>query len=213
MSEFRPKEHLIINEMIKLSGLKLEVQHYKATSRNYAILVPPLEDGATMNNQIISMLFELLISLGWNVLRFNFTKSSNRPIAHLHEANAVLDWYIGNIKTDLSLVCGYASGAALALELLMRRPEINYFIALALNIHAPANLFSGPCAKPGLFIHGSRDKIAPLAKVQEIVRRLQAQNSNIQLQIYEDDHFFKQYHHLIKQNIKEYLLDLEHYAQ
>ena len=84
-----------------------------------------------MNNQIISMLFELLISLGWNVLRFNFTKSSNRPIAHLHEANAVLDWYIGNIKTDLSLVCGYASGAALALELLMRRPEINYFIALA----------------------------------------------------------------------------------
>ena len=58
------------------------------------------------------------------------------------------------------------------MKLLMRRPEIEGFVAVA----APANRFDfsflAPCPRSGLFIHGDLDRVAPLKEVIEQIDKL-----------------------------------------
>jgi len=63
-------------------------------------------------------------------------------------------------------------GSWIAMKLLMRRPEIEGFVAIA----APANRFDfsflAPCPRSGLFIHGDLDRVAPLKEVIEQIDKL-----------------------------------------
>ena len=51
------------------------------------------------------------------------------------------------------------------MQFLMRRPEIEGFISIA----PPANRFDfsflAPCPSSGLFVHGDKDRVAPLKEV------------------------------------------------
>jgi len=61
------------------------------------------------------------------------------------------------------------------MQLLMRRPEIEGFIAVA----PPANRFDfsflAPCPSSGLFIHGDQDRVAPLKEVTSLIEKLKTQ--------------------------------------
>jgi hypothetical protein len=61
------------------------------------------------------------------------------------------------------------------MQLLMRRPEIDGFIAVA----PPANLydfsFLAPCPSSGLMIHGDRDRVVPAPSVKTLVDKLKTQ--------------------------------------
>ena len=63
-------------------------------------------------------------------------------------------------------------GSWIAMKLLMRRPEIEGFVAIA----APANRFDfsflAPCPRSGLFIDGDLDRVAPLKEVIEQIDKL-----------------------------------------
>lgn len=201
-----------------ISTLKeqFRVQYHSVASNNYAILIPPLETGATMNNKIVALMFEVFIRLGWNVLRFDFFFSRPNRNSEMHdtdkqkntaliEANYIVDWYTAEANAENLVVCGYASGAMLALEMLMRRPEINGFVAVGLHGQSGNNTFLAPCSSPGLFVHGKFDRIAPLYRVQEVMGKLQTPNNHIELQILEDDHFFNQHSGTLKRSIADFI--------
>ena len=79
------------------------------------------------------------------------------------------------------------------MQLLMRRPEIEGFIAIA----SPANRFDfsflAPCPSSGLFVHGDQDRVAPLKEVTVLIERLKTQKG-IAIEhavISGADHFFE----------------------
>jgi hypothetical protein len=65
------------------------------------------------------------------------------------------------------------------MQLLMRRPEVEGFISVA----APANLydfsFLAPCPSSGLFVHGDKDAVTPIAAVGQLVEKLKTQKGII----------------------------------
>ena len=70
---------------------------------------------------------------------------------------------------------GFSFGAWIGMQLLMRRPEIDAFVAVA----PPANLFDfsflAPCPASGLIIQGDRDQLVPLEAVQRLFNKLMHQ--------------------------------------
>ena len=78
----------------------------------------------------------------------------------LSDATSVLDWLQQyNTNSKIVWVAGFSFGAWVAMQLLMRRPEINNFI----SVSPPANTrdfgFLAPCPSSGLIIHGDKDSV------------------------------------------------------
>lgn len=189
-----------------IGTLLLQVRMQKTQSDKYALIVPPVESHATMDNQVVSLCFNALADLGWNVLKFNFTRHQYKPRMPLYELNSLIDWYIGEATFSKFMICGYASGAALALESLMRRPEITNLLALSVNMPLVNNVFCSPYPKKGILIHGIRDAVAPVNKVQELLKRINVQNDELELKLIDDDHFFTFSKEKVTELIKEYAL-------
>lgn len=207
----KPHKPLLVTRVLQALNWKCEIQYCQNDSENHAILIAPYpETGANMHNPIIRLMFDILAQQGWNVLRFNFSHQAKLKghMQCLVEANYITDWYLKTVmqKKHNFIVGGYSSGAFMSLELLMRRPEINGFIALALNGNINNNTFLAPYTHPGLFVHGKYDQIASLEKMQEIYKKMQHQQGNIELQVIDDDHFFTAHKFdLLKDIIKDYL--------
>jgi alpha/beta superfamily hydrolase len=89
-------------------------------------------------------------------------------------------------------VAGFSFGAWIAMQLLMRRPEIQGFMCLSL----PANMydfsFLAPCPASGLIVHGEKDVVTPTDSVTRLVNKL-SQQRGITIDFHEiegaDHHF------------------------
>ena len=132
------------------------------------ILHPHPLHGGTMNNRIVYSLFHMFARRGFSVLRFNFrgVGRSQGVFDHgqgeLRDAAAALDWMQQhNPNSTGCWVAGFSFGAWIAMQLLMRRPEIVGFMCASL----PANMydftFLAPCPASGLIVHGERDTVSP----------------------------------------------------
>jgi len=118
----------------------------------------------------------------------------------LSDAAAALDWMQDiNPNAPYVWVGGFAFGAWIGMQLLMRRPEIQGFISVA----PPANLydfsFLAPCPTSGLIIQGSRDDVVDSESVEGLVEKVHLQKG-IELDhrvIDGANHFFHGYTDLI----------------
>jgi uncharacterized protein len=153
----------------------------------------------TMNTKVIYVLFHAFVRAGYATLRFNFRgvgKSQgeyDRGEGELSDAAAALDWLQSqNPDADKVVVAGFSFGAWIAMQLLMRRPEIDRFIAVA----PPANkydfTFLNPCPSSGLIITGDRDVIVPELHVAGLAKKLNKQKGiTVDYQVAHGvDHFF-----------------------
>ena len=61
------------------------------------------------------------------------------------------------------------------MQLLMRRPEIDSFVALAPPADKYDFAFLAPCPASGLFVHGAKDTMVPEESVEALAEKLQAQ--------------------------------------
>ena len=138
--------------------------------------------GGTMNNRVIQSMHQIFQKRGFSVLRFNFRGVGRsqgtyaRGEGELSDAAAALDW-MQTINPDAPYVWvgGYSFGAWIAMQLLMRRPEIHGFLSIA----PPANMydftFLAPCPSSGLILNGEADELVPPEDVRKLVDKLKTQ--------------------------------------
>ena len=93
------------------------------------------------------------------------------------------------------------------MQVLMRRPEIHSFIAVA----PPANMFDftflAPCPSSGLIIHGARDDLVPESDVATLAQKLQNQRHiEIDYRVIKGaNHLFEDKIDLLSKHIETYL--------
>lgn len=146
------------------------------------ILHPHPQFGGTMNNQVVYSLYYTFAQRGFSVLRFNFRGVGRSQgfwdggPGELADAASALDW-LQIVKPDAKScwIAGVSFGTWIAMQLLMRRPEIDGFICVA----PPSNLydfsFLAPCPSSGLMVNGDKDRVVPSNSVAELSAKLKTQ--------------------------------------
>ena len=61
------------------------------------------------------------------------------------------------------------------MQLLMRRPEINRFVAISPQPNVYDFSFLSPCPTSGIMIYGKKDELVPVEHINELNKRLSAQ--------------------------------------
>jgi hypothetical protein len=196
---------------------RLEARYTAAKDDNAPIallLHPHPQHGGTMNNKVVYTLFHAFLHCGFSALRFNFRGVGrsqgqfDRGEGELADAASALDWLQATQpNAKVCWVGGFSFGAWIAMQLLMRRPEIGAFIAVA----PPAGMFDfsflAPCPASGLIVQGDQDQVIPLEGTQKLITKLKHQRDiTIDHRIVKGaDHFF--YNHLTElgQILEDYI--------
>ena len=181
---------------------RLEGKYYQAEDRGAPaalILHPHPLHGGTMNNKVVYNTFYTFVENNFSVLRFNFrgVGKSLGTFDHGHgeliDAATALDWLQSkNPEASSYWVAGFSFGAWITMQLLMRRPELDGFIAIAPPASSHDFNFISPCPTPGLIIQGTNDEISKEEDSYELYKKLEKQrNSQIEYVTIEGaDHFF-----------------------
>ena len=178
------------------------------------VLHPHPQHGGTMNNKVAYTLYQLFSQRGFSVLRINFRgvgrsqgEFDNGP-GELSDAASALDWLQSfNPNASSCWIGGFSFGAWIAMQVLMRRPEIAGFIAVS----PPANMyeftFLAPCPSSGLIVHGSADELVPEPVVATLAEKLSLQkNITIDYDIVDGaDHFFQNHLETFTERVDRYL--------
>ncbi len=178
------------------------------------VLHPHPLHGGTMNNRVALAMFQAFQRRGFSVLRFNFrgVGRSQGVFDHgqgeLRDAASALDWMqLHNPNSRIVWCAGFSFGAWIAMQLLMRRPEIYRFVCAAL----PASLydfsFLAPCPSSGLVIQGDRDIVTPTEAVRKLCERLAHQRAiTIDVSVIENaDHVFSKKIDELAQLVEAYI--------
>lgn len=196
---------------------RIEARYHPVREKNAPVAIilhPHPEHGGTMNNKVSYSLFRTFVDQGFATLRFNFRGVGrsegkfDRGEGELSDAAACLDWLqVQNPEPRQCWVAGFSFGAWVCMQLLMRRPELDGFIAVA----PPANLydftFLAPCPVPGLILQGDKDELVPKDSVEKLTHRLSAQRGLfIDCRIIpKADHFFTDQIPTLTAHAREYI--------
>lgn len=156
--------------------------------------------GGTMNNKIVYRLYHTFVQNGFSALRFNFRgvgKSQGKydeGIGELSDAATALDWLQQqNPDAATCWIAGFSFGAWISLQLLMRRPELEGFVAVS----PPANLydfsFLSPCPAAGLITQGNKDDVVSEEAVSKLAAKLGSQHAtNVEYKVISGaDHYYR----------------------
>lgn len=170
--------------------------------------------GGSMQDRITVQLFQIFTKFGFATLRFNFRGIGrsqgvfDNGMGELSDAASALDYLQSvNPNAEQCWVAGYSFGAWIGLQLLMRRPEIDGFIAVS----PPANhydlSFLAPCPASGLIVYGTKDGVSPPSDVERVVSKIRTQkNIKVDSQAVEGaDHFYRN----PADKAQDYLADVE----
>jgi hypothetical protein len=157
-------------------------KNYKNVAPVALILQPHPQYGGTMNNKIVFETFQTFLKNGFSVCRINFRgvgKSDGKfdnGQGELSDAAAALDWLEReNIDHSQCWISGFSFGSLIAMQLLMRRPEINRFIAISPQPNVYDFSFLTPCPTSGLIVYGKNDELVPLNYINSLNKRLSTQ--------------------------------------
>jgi len=91
--------------------------------------------------------------------------------------------------------------------LLMRRPEINRFIAISPQPNVYDFSFLSPCPTSGLMIYGKKDELVPSEYITELNKRLSAQKGiKVDFQsVPEANHFFSKNEDQLVRHLDKYI--------
>jgi len=126
----------------------------------------------------------------------------------LADAAAALDWLEReNFDNSQCWVSGFSFGSLIAMQLLMRRPEINRFIAISPQPNVYDFSFLSPCPTSGLMIYGKKDELVPSQYLAELDKRLSEQKGiKVDFQsIPEANHFFSKSESTLTKSLDKYI--------
>ncbi|MDC3186414.1 alpha/beta hydrolase, partial [Candidatus Pelagibacter sp.] len=94
-----------------------------------------------------------------------------------------------------------------AMQLLMRRPEINRFIAISPQPNVYDFSFLSPCPTSGMVIYGKKDELVPAEYISELDKRLSAQKGiKVEFNAIADaNHFFSKTDNLLIKILDKYI--------
>ena len=152
-----------------------------------------------MNNKVVVDTFNTFKDNNFSVCRVNFRgvgKSDgefDNGQGELADAAAALDWVEReNFDNSQCWIAGFSFfGSLIAMQLLMRRPEINRSVAISPQPNVYDFSFLSPCPTWKLLFM-EKDELVPYANVNELNKRLSSQKGiSIDFQAVNDaNHFF-----------------------
>jgi uncharacterized protein len=174
--------------------------------------------GGTLHNKVVFHTMKALNSFGFPVLRFNFRGTGlsegehDRGRGELDDVRAALDWLDSEFHLPL-IFAGFSFGAAVGLRASCPDPRVKAVIGLGTPV-APAATenqlprtysfdFLHTCAKPKLFVSGSRDPFGPREKLEALLAS--ASDPKKLVLIEGADHFFAGRLHELRQAIEDWL--------
>ena len=182
---------------------RLEAKYYKNPkfgSPVAIVLHPHPQYGGTMNNRIVYETYNCFYKNKFSVIRINFRgveKSEgtfDNGQGELSDAAAALDWIEReNPEYNQCWVSGFSFGALICMQLIMRRPEVNKFIAISPQPNLYDFTFLSPCPISGLVVYGKNDELVQLDSILNLKKRLSMQkNINVKFDpIANANHFYK----------------------
>tara|TARA_Y100001970_G_scaffold123449_1_gene153024 strand:+ start:1290 stop:1946 length:657 start_codon:yes stop_codon:yes gene_type:complete len=210
-------EDKIIEIFIPGPAGRLEAKYYKSkkkTSPIALILHPHPQYGGTMNNKVVVETFNTFMENEFSVCRVNFRgvgKSDgefDNGQGELADAAAALDWIEReNFDNSQCWIAGFSFGSLIAMQLLMRRPEINRFIIISPQPNVYDFSFLSPCPTSGIIVHGKKDELVPNESIAELNNRLSNQKGiKVQFeQITDANHFFSRSEINLKKTLNKYI--------
>ena len=93
------------------------------------------------------------------------------------------------------------------MQLLMRRPEINRFVAISPQPNVYDFSFLSPCPTSGLVVYGKKDELVPYEHINELDTRLKAQKGiKVDFQAIADaNHFFSKTEDILIKSLDKYI--------
>ena len=196
---------------------RLEAKYFKSeksTSPIALVLQPHPQYGGTMNNKVVVDTFHTFVENDFSVCRVNFRgvgKSDgefDNGQGELADAAATLDWLEReNFDNSQCWVSGFSFGALICMQLIMRRPEVNKFIAISPQPNLYDFTFLSPCPISGTVIFGKNDELVEPDSITNLKKRLSLQK-NIEVkfeQIQNANHFFKNKEKELSIEMEKYL--------
>jgi alpha/beta superfamily hydrolase len=126
----------------------------------------------------------------------------------LADAAASLDWLEReNFDNSQCWVSGFSFGSLICMQLIMRRPEVNNFIAVSPQPNVYDFSFLAPCPTSGQVIYSDNDELVTKESINELDNRIKSQKGVevIFSQIKNSNHFFKEKEKELKLEIEKYL--------
>lgn len=180
------------------------------------VLHPHPLHGGTMNNKITYNLYKAFVNNGFSVLRINFRgvgKSQGKfdnGVGELLDATAVMNWlHDQNMEASDFWIAGFSFGSWIALQAVMRRPELENYILVAPPATKYDFNFIVPCTSAGLVVQGDKDEITKEVDTAKLAEKLSAREGaivNYQV-IQGGDHFFKEHMADFEATIDQYIKD------
>ena len=180
------------------------------------VLSPHPQYGGTMNNRIVYETYNCFYKNKFSVIRINFRGVDmsdgefDNGQGELSDAAAALDWIEKeNPGYNQCWVSGFSFGALICMQLIMRRPEVNKFIAISPQPNVYDFTFLAPCPISGLIVCGKNDELVQEESILNLKKRLSAQK-NIDVKfdaIPNTNHFFKDREKELSNTIEKYIKD------
>ena len=196
---------------------RLECKYYKNPkfgSPVAIVLHPHPHYGGSMKNKVVQLAYNIFLENGFSVIKINFRgvgKSDgifDNGQGELSDAAAALDWIEReNLDYSQCWVAGFSFGALICMQLIMRRPEVNNFIALSPQPNVYDFSFLAPCPTSGQVVYSETDELVTKESVEELNNRIKNQKGIevIFSTIDNANHFFQGKEDLLKLEIEKYI--------
>ncbi|MDA0782049.1 MAG: alpha/beta hydrolase [Rickettsiales bacterium] len=196
---------------------RIEARYHQSKEKGAPVAIvlhPHPQHGGTMNNKVAYNIYHAFARNGFSVARFNFRGVGrsqgiyDEGIGELADAATVLDWLqLNNTNASTYWMGGFSFGSWVGMQLLMRRPEIEGFIAVSPPAGGYDFNFLSPCPAHGLIIQGDEDSIVNESDVSKLADKLAKQkNAGIDYRvILGADHFFRTKMDDLNSHLDDYL--------
>lgn len=156
--------------------------------------------GGNMSHPVVEAICSSFMYKNFTTLRINFRGVGRSEgvfgsnVGEVTDAGLALDWLeANNPGSNEFWVAGFSFGSWVALQLLMRRPEVSSFLAVSPPIDKYDFSFLSPCPTPGLIAHGDMDSVVSEKQILEFIRKISKyQTCKVEYKSLPDaDHFFR----------------------
>ncbi len=196
---------------------RIQAKYFKSEQQGAPIalvLHPHPQYGGTMNNRIVYEIYNCFYKNKFSVIRINFRgveKSDgtfDNGQGELSDSAAALDWLEKeNPGFGQCWISGFSFGALICMQLIMRRPEVNKFIAISPQPNLYDFTFLSPCPISGLMVYGKNDELVQMDSILNLKKRLSLQK-NIEVKfdpINNANHFYKSKEKDLANSIDHYI--------